>query len=282
MKKTVISLMLGSLFIGNLSASSNSNEDILNNVLTQLMQDNKKENKPISNVVLKQPEVKKEVLNNIPQKVFVNQEVVKKGIDNEIVKQEIVEQPALRIIDTSSVLDNNTLDNNLMNEDLTIQDIHSAEKEMNMEQNQDHMFLLNVPVDTEIRTTIDLILPPYRDKINYFEGKLVSENPFNHSKEVTYCYLELEKSGIWRRFKSSEDKYLKITSNVSNKIKYEFSQEGENEVITVYETVFSTDNPHIKQLVCETSKKQLPLTIGDLNKATGGLFKFTYTPMVDI
>lgn len=283
MKKKVVSLVLSSVLIGSLSAETNSNEDVLNNVLSQLLKDQptqvkeKVENKKVSEskVVKVNNEQKVKVE---PAKVVSENKVIEE--QKVLEKTEVVEQPNLKLIEKENVLEN-ILENNLMNEDLVTQDIHSEEKVISLDNDQNSMFLLNVPLESEIRATIDIILPPYREQVIYYEGKLVSENPFNYNKKVTYCYLNLETSGVWRRFKAEEDKFLKIISNVSSKNKYQFAGEKDS-VIEVYETVFTTDNKHIKQIVCESSEKSLPLTIGDLNDATGGLFKFTYTPMVDI
>ena len=209
--------------------------------------------------------------------------------ENKIIKKEIVSLPTTQneervLISSENLLDSNTDNKNkdlLLNQDLTIEDIHTAEKELDIVQNEGHMFLLNVPVRTEIRANIDLILPPYRSSLSYYNGKLVSESPFKYNDEVTYCYLTLEESGVWRRFKANEEKFLTVEHNISNKVKYESSME-EGKVITIYETTFTTDNPHIKSLTCETSEKELPLTIKDLNESTGNLFRFKYTPMLDI
>jgi hypothetical protein len=276
MKKTVVSLILSSVLTGSLYAETNSQEDILNNVLTELL---KQENAVKPKVEIKKASPTIIVAKaNKEQPIAVQLPVIQEKEDNIITSEKSVERV---LVSNEKLLDSDNQSTRLFNEDLTIEDIHTAEKEVNIQQNEGHMFLLNVPVKTEIRANIDLILPPYRSKLSYHNGKLVSESPFKYSESVTYCYLELEESGMWRRFKSEEDKILLIEGNVSNKLKYE-SNENIGETVTVYETTFTTDNKHIKKLVCETSEKELPLTIKDLNDATGNLFRFKYTPMLDI
>lgn len=282
MKKTLLSLAFFSIFAGSAVAQDNenkdANEDILNNVLQQLM--TKQDKKPEELIKNKQE--------NIKRNPVVQNEVVLKNENKkpeELVEPknkltEIVEQPKMQLVEESIV--NNDVEKALST-GIIIEDINTSERELNIENDTpEHVFLLNVPIETKIRANVDLILPPYRDKISYYEGNVTSGSPFDYTSKATYCYLNLEKSGLWRRFKAEEDKYLKVVSNVSNKKTYQYNGDSSREVITVYETVFTFDNAHIKNLVCESSEKELPLTIKDLNKATGNLFSFEITPMLDI
>ena len=288
MKKTLLSLAFLSIFAGSAVAQENenkdANEDILNNVLQQLM--TKQDKKP--------QELIKDKQNNIKRNPVVQNEVVLKNEDkkkdaikestvvpeNENKLTEIVEQPKMQLVEESIMNDEVE---KVLSTGMIIEDINTSERELNTADTPEHVFLLNVPIETKIRANIDLILPPYRDKISYYEGNVTSGSPFDYTSKATFCYLNLEKSGLWRRFKSEEDKYLKVVSNVSNKKVYNYNiDDTSKEVITVYETVFTFDNAHIKNLVCETSEKELPLTIGDLNQATGNLFNFEITPMLDI
>tara|TARA_B100000073_G_C23708793_1_gene563395 strand:+ start:364 stop:1224 length:861 start_codon:yes stop_codon:yes gene_type:complete len=286
MKKTLLSIAFLSIFAGSAVAQENenkdANEDILNNVLQQLMtkQDKKPEEliKNKQDNIKKNPVVQNEVVLKNENKDNTNKAPVVSENKNKLT--EIVEQPKMQLVEESII--NNEVDK-VLSTGMIIEDINTSERELNTEETPEHVFLLNVPIETKIRANIDLILPPYRDKISYYEGNVTSGSPFEYTSKATFCYLNLEKSGLWRRFKSDENKYLKLVSNVSNKKVYNYNiDDTSKEVITVYETVFTFDNPHIKNLVCETSEKELPLTIGDLNKATGNLFNFEITPMLDI
>ena len=285
MQKTLLSLAFLSIFAGSAVAQENqekdANEDILNNVLQQLI--TKQDKKPVElknkqEDIKRNPVVKNEVLKNENKQEL---QVVKAEETNEEENKltEIVEQPKMQLVEESVI--NNDVEK-VLSTGMIIEDINTSERELNTDDTPEHVFLLNVPIETKIRANVDLILPPYRDKISYFEGNVTSGSPFDYTSQATYCYLNLEKSGLWRRFKAEEEKYLKVVSNVSNKKVYQYNNDKEREIITVYETVFSFDNEHIKNLVCETSEKELPLTIGDLNKATGNLFSFEITPMLDI
>ncbi len=286
MKKTLLSIAFLSIFAGSAVAQENenkdANEDILNNVLQQLMtkQDKKPEEliKNKQDNIKKNPVVQNEVVLKNENKDSTNKAPVVSENKNKLT--EIVEQPKMQLVEESIV--NNEVEK-VLSTGMIIEDINTSERELNTEETPEHVFLLNVPIETKIRANIDLILPPYRDKISYYEGNVTSGSPFEYTSKATFCYLNLEKSGLWRRFKSEENKYLKVVSNVSNKKVYNYNiDDTSKEVVTVYETVFTFDNPHIKNLVCETSEKELPLTIGDLNKATGNLFNFEITPMLDI
>lgn len=269
MKKTAICLIISCLLTGNAFADSNQNnkkqEDILSSVLSQLLEEGE------GNTVKEQKTKKSEEIK--PQNEIKNDLDLELNKDKERV-----------LISKTDLLETENKSDKLLNENIVINDINSNEKEINVSQNQDNMFLLNVPIKTIIRANIDIVIPPFRNKLSYSEGKLVSENPFNYSEDVTYCYLTIEESGFWRRFKSStydQDKKLTIESNNSSKLTYKSSL-NKDSIVNVYETTFTTDNKHIKEIVCETSEKELPLTIKDLNKATGNLFKFEYSPMIDI
>ena len=279
MKKTVLSLAFLSIFTGSVMAQeTNENEDVLNNVLQQLLKSEDKGDK--------KPDVIKKQYSSEQTKPEV--QAVTKKIESTPVQQEIegeklvevVEQPKMQLVQESS-LENLEVEA-IMNGDMIIQDIHTSEKELNTEGTPEHFFMLNVPVETKLTANVDLILPPFRDKMAYTNGKSTSTDPFEYTSKATFCYLNLEKSGVWRRFKSDESKYLKVVSNVSNKKLYQYNTEDSREVITVYETVFTFDNEHIKNLICKSSESELPLTLGDLHKATGNLFSFEITPMLDI
>lgn len=284
MKKTLLSLAFLSIFAGSAVAQDNenkdANEDILNNVLQQLM--TKQDKKPEELIKNKQENIKR---NPVVQNEVVLKNENKNKKPKELVEPknkltEIVEQPKMQLVEESIV--SNEVEKALST-GIIIEDINTSERELNIENDTpEHVFLLNVPIETKIRANVDFILPPYRDKISYYEGNVTSGSPFDYTSKATYCYLNLEKSGLWRRFKAEEDKYLKVVSNVSNKKTYQYNGDSSREVITVYETVFTFDNAHIKNLVCESSEKELPLTIKDLNKATGNLFSFEITPMLDI
>lgn len=286
MKKTLLSLAFLSIFSGSAVAqddvNKNANEDILNNVLQQLMTKQDKEPKEL----IKDKEPKgliKDKQDNIKRNPIVQNKVILKNKKSEEDKNkltEIIEQPKMQLVEESVINDDVE---KVLSTGIIIEDVNTSERELNIENDTpEHVFLLNVPIETKIRANVDLILPPYRDKISYYEGNVTSGSPFYYTSKATYCYLNLEKSGLWRRFKAEEDKHLKVISNVSNKKTYQYNADSSREVITVYETVFTFDNDHIKNLVCESSEKELPLTIKDLNKATGNLFSFEITPMLDI
>lgn len=277
MKKTVISVVLFGLFsTGNVySAESSKNEDLLNNVLQQLINKESKQNNKIKEETNK---------NTTSGKVEV---ATKKKVENVIKEKnliqdnytEVVEQPEVQLIEKKTLEKN--LNERISNQDLTIEDIHDGEKTIDYSK-QNNMFLLNIPSDTKVRANVDLVLPPYREKLSYYKGKLVAESPFSNSTSATYCYLVLEPSGYWRRFKSENSKYLTVLSNVSQKKTYQSNINENSKLVYTHETVFTFDNKHIKNLVCESSEKSLPLTIKDVHDATGNLFSFEITPMIDI
>lgn len=278
MKKTVLSLAFLSVFTGSaIAQETNENEDVLNNVLQQLLQAEDKKDVVNTKVL---PVKKKPAAEQIKNETISKVHEVELKLPEEPKLVELVEQPNMNLVEESS-LDNLEVEA-ILSGKMVIQDIHTSEKELNTEDTPEHFFLLNVPVETKLRANIDIILPPFRDKIAYQNGKSTSNDPFEYTSKATYCYLNLEKSGVWRRFKSEENKYLTILSNVSNKKLYQYNEEDSREVITIYETVFTFENKHIKNLVCKTSEKNLPLQISDINKATGNLFEFEITPMLDI
>jgi hypothetical protein len=277
MKKTVLSLAFLSIFASNAFAQESQekdvNEDILNNVLKQLMtsKEQPKDTK-IPQITKSNPQVKK-----------LDESIEDKS--NKIDKEkpqliEVVQQPNMQLVEEKEIRQD-TFDD-ILNGNMIIQDIHSSEKELNIQDTPEYVFLLNIPIKTKIRVNVDLVLPPYRDKISYYQGNLTSGNPFDYTSKATFCYLNVVKSGLWRRFKADENKFLNVISNVSHKKLYQYNESDIREIINVFETTFSFDNDHIKNLVCESSEKELPLTIGDLNKATGNLFDFEITPMLDI
>ena len=143
----------------------------------------------------------------------------------------------------------------------------------------DHVYLLNIPIETKLYANQDLYIYPYRDGIIYKDGELISKAPLEDNVETTYCYIKVEESGTIRRFKANQDKSLTVTSNYSTK--QVFKNEN-NKVLEMYQTTFYFDNDHIKSLRCLTTEKKMPMTIGDMNKQMGDLFKFEFPEIVDI
>lgn len=278
MNKKIIGLLIVSSFSGSVLATQEQNNvDILNSVLEQL-QGNKNSEKNSEVPLTKEPTVvnndntkelnEKQLPNNIIEQQtqnFGNQQYVKK------------EEESNKVILSEPMQPSHNVGQQINN--LAVQDV--IDSKTNIELKNEELFLVNVPIQSKLTATIDIQIPPYRDMLFYEDGKIVSEYPFNLNPKSTFCYLVLEKSGMWRRFKSDVNKVLQITSNVTEKQKFQQKNDNNN-FIEVYKTTISFDNKHIKNLVCETSEKSLPLTIKDLNLATGNLFNFEFTPIQDI
>lgn len=143
----------------------------------------------------------------------------------------------------------------------------------------DHVYLLNVPIQTKLYANNDIYIYPYRDGIIYKDGEIVSKSPLEKNVETTFCYLKVAESGTIRRFKSADDKFLTITNNYSTK--QVFSNEND-EVLELYQTTFYIDNEHIDLIRCLTTEKKMPMTIGDMQKQMGNLLKFEFPEIVDI
>tara|TARA_B100002019_G_C21272471_1_gene603159 strand:- start:4282 stop:5055 length:774 start_codon:yes stop_codon:yes gene_type:complete len=143
----------------------------------------------------------------------------------------------------------------------------------------DHVYLLNIPVKTELYANKDIYIYPYRDGIIYKDGEIISKSPLEENVETTFCYLRVPESGTIRRFKSSDDKSLTIENNYSTK--QVFSNEEESK-LDLYQSTFYIDNDHIDFIRCLTTEKKMPMTIGDMQKQMGNLFTFKFPEIVDI
>jgi len=150
--------------------------------------------------------------------------------------------------------------------------------ENNNKNNYNHIFLLNIPINTKIYTNEDLYIYPYREGVIFNDGKIVSESPLKNTLETTFCYMKVKESGQVRRLKSSGDKFLTITGNNSTNKTYSNGKEN----VELYETTFTIDNPHIDGIRCLTTEKNLPLTVEDLNNQTDNLFRFEFPEVIDI
>ncbi len=277
MNKKMIGLLITSTLSFNVLATEQQNNvDILNSVLEQLQSDKTKdiENKNVKednnqNLQVETKPIVKEELKDVEQpkniQNFGNQQYVKQEEDSSKVLSTNTEQPQHNVSNQINTL--------------AVQDV--VDSKTDLELKNEELFLVNVPIESKLTANIDIQIPPYRDMLFYEQGKIVSDYPFNLNTKTTFCYLVLEKSGVWRRFKAEPNKVLKITSNVTEKQKFQQKNDLNNS-LEVYKTTISFDNKHIKNLVCETSEKTLPLTIKDLNLATGNLFKFEFTPIQDI
>lgn len=158
-------------------------------------------------------------------------------------------------------------------------DIESVDEELI--ESFDHVFLLNVPIETQIKPNEDIYIYPYRSAIIYNDGKLVSSSPLKLNDSTTFCYFVVEKSGHVRRMKENSKNTLLITGNKS--IKGNFSSHiNDKIVLEKFETTFSLDNEHLKAIKCLTTEKKLPLTIEDFNRETGNKFNFIFPSIIDI
>lgn len=145
--------------------------------------------------------------------------------------------------------------------------------------NYDHVYLLNIPIKTKIFVNQDLYIHPFRDGIIFKSGQQVSFSPLQEQPKTTFCYIKVKESGQIRRFRSSPDNSLTIESNNSTKQVFE---DNEKNRLELYQTTFTVDNPHFEGIRCITTEKTLPLTIGDLNREMGNLFRFDFPEIVDI
>lgn len=284
MNKKIIGLLITSTLSINAYATQQQNDiDVLNSVLLQLQGNKDTENKTqqeASKVIVEDIKNSQEpkTLNNNDNKSNIN------VVDNNVLTQNFGQQQYIKqeeskqeVVSTERAQPSHNVTNQINN--LAVQDVVDSKTDLELRNEQ--LFLVNVPIESKLTATIDIQIPPYRDKLFYEQGKIVSDYPFNLNSKATFCYLVLETSGMWRRFKADPSKVLKITSNVTEKQKFQ-EKNNVNNFIEVYKTTITFDNKHIKNLVCETSEKTLPLTIKDLNLATGNLFKFEFTPIQDI
>lgn len=174
----------------------------------------------------------------------------------------------------------------MSDEENHVTNLNSNQFEENLKTNNeipshDHVYLLNIPVQTEIKPNEDLYIYPYRGSIIYDDGKLVSSSPLKFTDKTTFCYFLVEKSGSVRRLKANSPTQLYITGNKS--IKGSFSSNlNPKEVLFKYETTFSLNNEHLKAIRCISTENKLPLTIEDFNRETGNRFNFIFPSIVDI
>lgn len=280
MNKKIIGIIITSALSFNVVATQQQNDiDVLNNVLLQLQGDNKTENvSNQENQIVKEATKEDKNIPEITAKETINTEDTNKTLQN-FGNQQFVKQEEKNTEVISSVQTQPSHDVSNQINTLAVQDV--VDSKTDLELKNEELFLVNVPIESKLTATIDIQIPPYREMLFYEQGKIVSDYPFNVNSKTTFCYLVLEKSGMWRRFKADPSKILKITSNVTEKQKFQ-EKNNINNNIEVYKTTITFDNKHIKNLVCETSEKTLPLTIKDLNIATGNLFKFEFTPIQDI
>ncbi len=280
MNKKIIGIIITSALSFNVVATQQQNDiDVLNNVLLQLQGDNKTENvSNQENQIVKEATKEDKNIPEVTAKETINTEDTNKTLQN-FGNQQFVKQEEKNTEVISSVQTQPSHDVSNQINTLAVQDV--VDSKTDLELKNEELFLVNVPIESKLTATIDIQIPPYREMLFYEQGKIVSDYPFNVNSKTTFCYLVLEKSGMWRRFKADPSKILKITSNVTEKQKFQ-EKNNINNNIEVYKTTITFDNKHIKNLVCETSEKTLPLTIKDLNIATGNLFKFEFTPIQDI
>ncbi len=283
MNKKIIGLLITSTLSINAYATQQQNDiDVLNSVLLQLQGNKDTENKTQQEA---SKVVAEEVKNSQEQQISNNDNKSNVGaVDNNVLtqnfgQQEYIkqEEPKQKVVSIEPAQPSHNVTNQINT--LAVQDVVDSKTDLELKNEQ--LFLVNVPIESKLTATIDIQIPPYRDKLFYEQCKIVSDYPFNLNSKATFCYLVLETSGMWRRFKAEPSKVLKITSNVTEKQKFQ-EKNNINNFIEVYKTTITFDNKHIKNLVCETSEKTLPLTIKDLNLATGNLFKFEFTPIQDI
>lgn len=280
MNKKIIGIIITSALSFNVVATQQQNDiDVLNNVLLQLQGDNKTENvSNQENQIVKEATKEDKNIPEVTAKETINTEDTNKTLQNfgnqQFVKQE---EKNTEVVSSVQTQPSHNVSNQINT--LAVQDV--VDSKTDLELKNEELFLVNVPIESKLTATIDIQIPPYREMLFYEQGKIVSDYPFNVNSKTTFCYLVLEKSGMWRRFKADPSKILKITSNVTEKQKFQ-EKNNINNNIEVYKTTITFDNKHIKNLVCETSEKTLPLTIKDLNIATGNLFKFEFTPIQDI
>lgn len=280
MNKKIIGIIITSALSFNVVATQQQNDiDVLNNVLLQLQGDNKTENvSNQENQIVKEATKEDKNIPEVTAKETINTEDTNQNVQNfgnqQFVKQE---EKNTEVVSSVQTQPSHNVSNQINT--LAVQDV--VDSKTDLELKNEELFLVNVPIESKLTATIDIQIPPYREMLFYEQGKIVSDYPFNVNSKTTFCYLVLEKSGMWRRFKADPSKILKITSNVTEKQKFQ-EKNNINNNIEVYKTTITFDNKHIKNLVCETSEKTLPLTIKDLNIATGNLFKFEFTPIQDI
>jgi hypothetical protein len=272
MKKKILCISMFSALSFGIQAETD-NQAELESILLSLSSDK---------LTVAQP-VKKEIKkrNNMPSKKgYDTKEIVtNNGIETVYIKNEAYVR--------KNVNDNHKVKLEMNNNDDEKIVITNLEKQFNKQQefkselsNHDHVYLLNVPINTKIYAAKDIFLYPYRDGLIYDDGKLKSSSPLKFSDDTTYCYLAVEKSGSTRRFKK-ETEGLTITGNNSYKMTYRSNLEPDKQ-IEMYETTFTVDNPHIKGIKCLSTEKDMPLKLSDLNFETGNIFRIEFPPVVDI
>jgi hypothetical protein len=145
----------------------------------------------------------------------------------------------------------------------------------------DNVYLLNIPVGTEIKPNEDLYIYPYRTAIVFDDGKIVSSIPLKFSDETTFCYLLVEESGDVRRLKENSSFKMIVSDNQSSRGEY-LSHLNENKIVEKHNTDLTLDNEHIKAIKCLTTEQDKPLKIEDFNRETGNRFNIIFPPIVDI
>lgn len=277
MKKKILYTTMFSIL--SFAAHADNTEAELKKMLLQLSPDSVAEKTDLKfskeeKVVSFKPELKIETNKVLEKNLIINKkEYVSKKEEVNTFQPEDPEEVNTVIIPMSDEENHVTnLNSNQFEENLKIN---------NEIPSHDHVYLLNIPVQTEIKPNEDLYIYPYRGSIIYDDGKLISSSPLKFTDKTTFCYFLVEKSGSVRRLKSDSPTQLYITGNKS--IKGSFSSNlNPKETLFKYETTFSLNNEHLKAIRCISTENKLPLTIEDFNRETGNRFNFIFPSIVDI
>lgn len=300
MKKNLIYLLLFACSTTYAQQSNESNKEELNNILMALGEkpmnvsvkesnivDNKAnvvETKKTENTTKPKVEVDKvkanpaEELNNMVAELEPTKTVLK--IDESLLsntdKKSIASNADKKILSIEESLNTNIVSNESKYDIDSIDDIKT----------NDHVYLLNIPKNTQIVNNDDIYIYPYRSAIIFDDGKIVSSVPLKFTDTTTFCYFNVEESGDIRRLRSSNDNPDEhAITVVGNNSKHEddvYLSEDSDKPLNIYTTELMLDHKHIKNIKCISTESNDYLTIEDFNRETGNRFNFNFPPVVDI
>lgn len=290
MKKHLLGLII--LSATTFSAQSNDTTELQLKAILQDLGEEIQIKKPeqISPVLIEskiiEPKKEKSIVTHIDSAAPIKQIVVNTPINNDLIDNiEINSSKKKSTVIANSSVEKEKLATLNISEELKILEKNvDYSPQVSIDEKiktNDNVYLLNIPVGTEIKPNEDLYIYPYRTAIVFDDGKIVSSIPLKFSDETTFCYLLVEESGDVRRLKENSSFKMIVSDNQSSRGEY-LSHLNENKIVEKHNTDLTLDNEHIKAIKCLTTEQNKPLKIEDFNRETGNRFNIIFPPIVDI
>lgn len=270
-KNKIAALILSTLiFSGYSYALEQVEQDSETDVINQLL--NKINNKA---PVLKEKEPQKNIVSEAKNEVLVKEIIKEEKQIKPITKSEQIKEETLLAAE------------NLISDENSVETVKASNTEENIEFNEkdlekkygmyNNVFLFNIPLETKIYANKDILIFPHREFVMYDNGNLISTSPIKNEEKTTFCYIEVNKQGNFRRIPASMEndknpKYLTIKGVEANLS----TQTKKSEVSFIFE------NDHIKALTCVTTEDNHLLKIEDIQKETGYIFRYSFPEIIDV